>query len=72
MQKISSFGATMGEKWLFEVFLDTTGPTSGPPSDFSRAGLGSCDTPLEPYGRWLQEYALKSRSRPGFERARAR
>ena len=44
----------------------------GPPSDFLRAGLGECDTPLEPWGRWLPEYAKKMRSRPGSWRARAR
>ena len=27
----------------------TTGPTLEAPSDFSRARLGECDTPLEPY-----------------------
>ena len=56
------------EKFWAQNF--TTGPTSGPPSDFSRAGLGSCDTPLEPYGRWLQEYAKKCLTRQGWRSAR--
>ena len=50
----------------------STGPTLGPIFSQPPAGLGEYDTPLELYARWLQEYAVKSRSRSGFERARAK
>ena len=81
MQKNSSFGPKMAEKWLFEVFEPfwghfdpkiSTGPTLGPIFSQPPAGLGGYDTPLEPYARWLQEYAVKSRSRQPTQGARAK
>ena len=38
----------------------------GPPSDKTAAGLGECDTPLEPYVRWLREYAIKNSEKSIF------
>ena len=71
--------AYLDQKWarngrlkFFEPFWGhfgpkiSTGPTLGPPSDFSYSGLGECHTPLEPYGQWLQEYAKKSPTRGGW------
>ena len=69
--------AHLDQKWprngclkFFEPFWGHLTPKSLPDQLWAHfrggswARLGACDTPLEPYARWLQEYGEQSRMRP--------
>ena len=62
------------ENWFLGSFWSKihVDPTLGAHSSARQARLGVCDTPLDPYARWLQEYAKKTRKRSGSWRARAK